>query len=397
MVGFATLFAWHAHRLEGHFFQPIFLALVHFAVLLWLLPIAFGALLQMVPVIFSVDLPSRWMPWTAFVLYLLGSSGLIGHMWDYATGWGLPAAAGLLAASIWLYAITLFLAIGRSPKVDLTGAHVIFALLFLMLSSALGVALAWNLYRPFLLVDHLMALRAHVHLAGMGFFGLLIFGVAYKLCSMFLLAYGAKTWAGWLSLLATSTGLILLGVDWIFGVTAELQLFAASALALGVLAFFQQILAIFRTRLKKDLEVPWWHTLASFGWLALASAFGLWLLRGDAEVKPADWEPLAYALAGLLGFVGSIVVGQLYKILPFLIWLHRFSPRLGEKPLPTAAQLIPQDPQVLQWSTMQIGLLWLLAGLALQIPAAVLVGCGLFAVSAWMFAALLLPLYFAKP
>lgn len=35
-----------------------------------------------------------------------------------------------------------------------------------------------------------------------------------------------------------------------------------------------------------------------------------------------------------LGFVGFVVLGTLYHVVPFIVWIHRYSDRLGLEPVP---------------------------------------------------------------
>jgi len=96
----------------------------------------------------------------------------------------------------------------------------------------------------------------------------------------------------------------------------------------------------------------------------------------------------AYVLA-LLTAISLFVAGHYYKILPFLIWFHRFGPLVGKGPVPRVADLYSA-----RWGNAAAGLL--IAGalgliaaplsgvVALARPAALLFAAGAVIVAAQM-------------
>ncbi|MFQ5747959.1 MAG: hypothetical protein ACE5H3_00715 [Planctomycetota bacterium] len=394
---FSFLLVLKADSLQGHFFQPVLLGLTHTCVLLWFLPIAQGALLQLVPVLFQVRIRSEGTAWIALAFLFLGASGMAGHLWIYETHWGLPFSAALLALGLLLYVLNLLATLSRATSLDLTGVHVIAALFHLLLAAGLGLALAWNLWNPFLLGDHLEVLKAHAHLAGLGFFGLLVMGMVYRMLEMFLLAYKVRPTFGWVSFLAANLGLCVLLVDFLFGRAPFLTAIGASCLVVAILAFTAQVVFLLRARFRRNLEAAWWHSLASVFWLLVAAAEGAALFLPGLDRAAHDRLALAYAVAAFLGFVGSIIVGQLYKIVPFLVWLERFSPYLGLKEIPAAGDLLPRDLSEWQWVAMQTALLQFTLALLLGLPWLLSMAAVFFAVSALAFAAAVGRVYLCRP
>jgi len=396
-LAFSIFLAFEADSLQGHFFQPVLLGLTHVCVLLWFLPIAQGALLQLIPVLFQVRIRSERTAWVALVFLFLGASGMVGHMWIYETHWGLPFSAALLALGILLYVLNLLATLNRATALDLTGAHVIAALFYLLLAAALGLTLAWNLWKPFLLGDHLEVLKAHAHLAGMGFFGLLVMGMVYRMLEMFLLAYQVPRTFGWAAFLTANLGLCVLLVDFLFGRVPFLTAIGVACLAAAILAFTVQVVFLMRARLRRRLDAAWWHSLASVTWLLVAAGEGSALFLPGLDRGMHDRLALAYAVAALPGFVGSIIVGQLYKIVPFLVWLRRFSPYLGMKEIPGAGDLLPRELPEWQWVAMQTALLQFTLALLLGLPWLNFIAAAFLAVSALAFAAAMGRVYLCRP
>jgi hypothetical protein len=397
MLGFAGALAWRALAVEGHFFQPTLLGLTHLCVLGWLLPIALGALHQLVPVVFEVPVRSERLAWLAFGLYAPGALCFIAHLWMFDTGTLFIVSAAMLASAVVLYAVNLLLTLARAAHVTLTGAYVIAALGYLMLAASLGLALAWNLHRPFLYVDHVRILRAHAHAAGLGFFGLLVMGVAYRLLEMFLLSYVEAVGPGWLALGALNVALAALITNFVFGRVWPLTAVGVAAAALGIGAFLVQIRRLYRARTRKKTDAAWAHSLASFAYLALALATGGAIALAHLPAGLRTRLELGYGLIALPGFVGSIVVGQLYKIVPFLIWFHRFSAYVGLKKVPAASELLAARPQWAQLSLMHAGLVLLAAGVVLPSGGLRVAGALAFAASAVLHAGNLGVIYRRRP
>ena len=377
---FAAALVATAISLEGDFFQGAFLGLVHLCVLGWLMPIAIGAMHQLVPVVFEVPVRSERAAWIAFALYVVGVAALVGQMWTLQNGWTFAGAGVLVAASIWIYAANLLATLARTRTRTLTGRYVIASLAWLLVAVTLGASLAVHLHAPWLRINHLQLLRVHAHTAGLGFFGLLIMGVAYRLLEMFMLSYGADERAGRIAFVATNAGLVLLT----FGLGLPHQALTAAGgvlVAVGVLCFLVQIRLIWRRRTRRKSEAAQSLTLASFAHLLVVALLGTALAALDFEQETLNRLTLAYGLLALPGFVGSVVVGQLYKILPFLVWLHRFAPYVGLKQVPSASEILPEGPRRLQAITMQAGLLILAAGLIAASPWLRVLGAAVFAAS----------------
>ena len=78
-------------------------------------------------------------------------------------------------------------------------------------------------------------------------------------------------------------------------------------------------------------------------WSALV-ACAVWLL---AQLVPAvsDWQgwPLLFGVLLLFGCFVSVIVGMLYKIVPFLIWLHLQNQGQGRLMAPNMKKIIAEQ------------------------------------------------------
>lgn len=376
-----------ARFIQGQFFQPALLGLVHLCVLGWLMPIAIGALHELVPFVFERRVGSERAAWGAFAMYVVGAVGFIAQMWVLRVGWLLAVAGTSVAVALWIYALNFFATILSSKaKGSLTAINIAASLVYLLAAVTLGAALAWNLCFPYLPGDHLALLRAHAHVAGLGFFGLLIMGVAYRLLEMFLLSHGASERAGFVAFVAINAALLMLIATFVLDDAHRLLVPAAVAAAIGIVAFLAQVSAIVMRRMQRKIDVALGHTATSFLYLATALWTGIGVAFLPTGSPLHDRMTLAYGLLFVPGFIGTIVIGQLYKIVPFLVWLHRFSPYVGLKKLPSASELLPERPKQLQYLLMHAGLASLAVGVMVQSAALRTAGAVAFAASAALVA-----------
>jgi len=382
LATFAGLLLAHAAELGGHHFQKPHLLLVHVAALGWLMPVALGAMLQLVPVLFEAPLASWKIGAAASVLYAVGASGLVGHLGTLSVGWGLPLTAAMAAGAIWIHAAVLVLTVVRGRASGLTAAFVLAALAHLLFAVTLGFLLAWNLCAPYLPLSHLVVLRAHAHSAALGFFGMLVMGAGLRLMEMFLVSRGAPELPGWIAFGTLNAALVLLDASSLLGPWEAADGASAALAAVGIGAFAMQARLVFVRRVRRHADATWLLSGAGLAHLASAAGLGLALALGPAMPALRDRLVLAYGLVAIVGFAGSVVVGQLYKIVPFLVWLHRFAPLAGTARVPAASELLAERPKRVQAALMQSGIVLVAAGILNESAGLRTVGAGLFAASA---------------
>ncbi|AXG10371.1 heme-copper oxidase family protein [Haloplanus rubicundus] len=291
-----------------------------------------GAMTQFVPVWSGRTLHSRRLARVQLWLLVVG---LVGFVAGLLTGRPvvLPAFGGLLLAGFW----TLAYNVGRTldRPLDVTERHFAAALAFFVVLTALGVALATGFVRPIFggALPRSAVVGAHVTLAVFGAVLTTVFGALYQLVPMF-----GQTDLDGLDrrLQRIETVVYPLGVAVLaFGrllANAPLARVGAGLLLAGVLAF----LVVLGRRLH-DARADSTPMLVRY--TLLAPALLVWLL-----VALPAWlrDPLAstarFGAPGtvhLLAMVFVLVlVGTLYHVVPFLVWVHRYSDRLGLEAVP---------------------------------------------------------------
>lgn len=380
--------------MQGHYFQPHLLGLTHLAALGWISMIMMGALYQLVPVVLETKLWSTRLAQVTFWLFLPGAIGIIIHLWAYQTGPGLWGSGFLTLVAFALFVANLLATLAQVEKWNITGIHILAAIVAIIWAAALGFALTYNLWKPYLPGDHLHYLRAHAHLAFLGWVLLVVLGVAYKLIPMFSLAHGFSMTAGKWAFGLVSFATLGLMTAWSFSLFAghagnsnRLELFYAILLASGIVAFLWQMWLVYRHRMRKQADVSMYHTMLSFIFLALATALGV-----AQFFLPARWpQPiresfiLLYGWLAFIGFTGFIIVGQTYKILSFLVWFNKYSDKVGQTQVPMLKDMFDEHLAKIELILMLSG--FLIAAIALPPANALLfrIGAVVLAGSATVF------------
>ena len=326
--------------------SPGALAMTHLIVVDFMLQAMCGSLLQFVAVVAGANI---WRPrLVAAVVHPLITAGAI----FLATAFLLERQVlFLLAALAFALALGLFLtvmaiALLRTPARGMSIYVLRLAVLGLLLTVVLGVTLAatLGLHDSLQSVWSLLAL-INVHVAwGLGGWALmLVIGVSFLVVPMFQLT---PAYPAWLTRLVPA-GLFLLLCLW------SLQLLpgagAAQAWQTGVMLAGMLLAGLYavatlwlqsrRRRRQADVTFAFWRGAM----LALLALSASWLVF---EVLPQLGSharaPLWLGVLALPGVFLSVIMGMLYKIMPFLNWLHL--QRLGgiALPPPNMKQMIPE-------------------------------------------------------
>lgn len=316
----------------GSFLSPRVTGVTHLFTLGWITTSILGALYQLLPV--ALDRAVRWPKLAGATLWLHvpGLLAFVGGLLTQRTAL-VATGASLLAVGLLSFVANLAATLKGSPRRDLTWWALALAAFFLTLTVVVGWALAANLRWPFMGAARLMALLTHIHIALVGWVLLVVVGVAQKLLPMFLLSHGADErparWA--LGLLASGT-LLLFALHHVPGAWA--RRLPAVLLLLGAAAFLLQARSFYATRQRPVVDPGMRLAAGGLGTLGVAAALGAALAFGAFSPRLAT----AYVASLVLG-ISLFVAAHYYKIVPFLIWFHRFGPVAGRRPVPKVAEL----------------------------------------------------------
>lgn len=344
-VAAGLLLAWSGEVAVASRWTPQALALTHLLVAGYLLQAMSGALFQFVPVAAGGNV---WRPRLAAAIIhpmYIAAAALLVAGFLAAHGSLLRLAAGLFLPTVLLQVALVGSALLRTPARGATIAALRVAVAGLAITVVLGVSLAEGIAG-----SHAWPLVqvTNVHAAwGLGGWALmLVLGVSYFVVPMFQLTpqYPAP-FARWAPivlvgvLLAWSTQLLDAGADWLPLVWLA---------GLGVAAVFAGVTLWLQVRRRRRIADPTFRFFRG-AMICLLAAFA----SGAAMVLvPAlGDEPAAAWWLGVLAMAGtfvSLINGMMYKIVPFLCWLHlqRLAGIGGT--VPNMREIAPERAQRLQ-------------------------------------------------
>jgi hypothetical protein len=381
----------YAEDLADHYYLSHTFALTHAITLGWISMTVMGAAYQLVPVAFEARLYSeriaRWQYWPM----LIGVVGMVAHFWTGQFA-GMAWAAVLVLVAALLFAWNLGATLWRLPRWGIVARHVAASLIFFAGTAVVGTLVAIDKVVGFWRGTPLNIVHAHFHLAALGWVTMMIFGVAYRLIPMFSLAADPDeripTWQFW-TFTAGVAGLyptVLVG--------SRLQIAFAALVAVGIGLFVHQVYRIARGRKKPVLDWGVRTALTALAYLVLLVPFGLAFAAGlIPEDEFGSRLAFAYGFVALFGWASLTIIGMMHKILPFLVWFHRYSDVVGQEPVPALHQLYSEVWQRRGFWLLHAGVAGTAAGLLAASPRIIRGGLMVLAAGAWIFGLNMLAMY----
>lgn len=376
----------------GAFPLPRVVAVAHLFTLGWITTTILGALYQFLPVALGVPIRSTRTAHASFGLYVPGLALFVAGLLAGSPAVLLPGAA-LFGTGLLLFVFNLGATLRRAPGRDLTWWALAGAAGSLLATVVLGAALAGNLRWGYLGGDRFTALAVHLHVAVAGWVLLVVVGVAHRLLPMFLLSHGAPEGPGKVAgaLLGSGAGTLLVLHHHL---TPAVRWGVAALLGAGLSALLVQAALFFRHRRKPALDPGLRLAALSLAFLGAALVLApFFLVHGARAPRVAT----AYVLALVLGGPGLFVAGHYYKILPFLVWLHRFGPLVGKVAVPQVADLYSARTATVAAALLGSGTAGLVAATLAGAAPAARAAAGVFAAGAAVLAAQMLMIARRRP
>ncbi len=357
-----------------HFYNPKLLSITHLLALGWITMIIFGALYQLIPVILEVKLYSELLAKISFFLLVAGTLLLAFRFWQFKYGIIMVTAGSFIVVSVILFVINILSTAADSGKKIIERVFISGSALWLLFTVLAGLTIALNRFVPFLKVPHLELLKLHAHAGLAGWFLQLIIGVSVKLLPMFMVSHNLKPRKLYFTFYAVNAGLITglfsLFIQYKTGVVA-----GAVLVVLGIVAYLVFLADAYKKRVKKQLDIGMKQSALSFVILVLPMflIFPLLLNFNFFEELTLPMS-LAYGSAIILGFVTSLVMGQTYKTLPFIVWLKVYRGRVGKLILPLPKDLYSEKVAIIQTWLFAAGFALLLGGVSAVSDTVVIAG-----------------------
>jgi len=304
--------------------------------------IMLGALTQMLPVLAAAKIPK--VKAVTLFSYLLLTFGLLAMI--VGLKFQIDSVTSAAYLSLGSGFLTMVGAIAYSLK-DVTNFTATIrgmaaSLLFAFFIGLMGVFLLFEYASNSLSEYHQLIADIHSVWAIFGFCGLLIIGVAFQVLPMFYVAPKFKRFCKKRVVNLISIGLFI----WlVLNIYADgYTLYAKMWIATFFWAFATAVWVKFNKRKRPISDVTVWYWRAASIFLTLGSF--LWIF--DEFFKHEYIVMVGILIGG--GFILSIMIGMLYKIVPFLVWFHLNA--MGYMSIPTLNEMIDKGLAKVQFTLL---------------------------------------------
>ncbi len=323
---------------------PQTLALAHAGTLGVLAMGMVGALYQMTPVIAATPVPYTRI---AHIVQALLLAGLAGFIWRLLGGPVFAMSAAILCFTIAFLAFLLPLgwALLRPATNNETVQGMRLALVSLAAVTLIGLVMARGYSGYGFPENRFLWMQIHLTLALLGWVGGLIMSVSWQVIPMFYLAPAVSKTTMRLLFGLLLSGLVLPFIaiftdEEIGRVLSPVQLAALGALPAALVTWLLHPALILRNisrrkRKRRDASLLFWKA-------GLINALLLIPLSLAALLLPEPRWQVLFGWMAIWGWAAMIMHGMLSRIVPFLVWFHRYSPRVGLEPVPSMRNLLSQ-------------------------------------------------------
>jgi hypothetical protein len=312
------------------------LAHVHLLLAGWICITIMGAMTQFVPVWSGATLHSRRLASAQLTLVVVGLVGFVTGLVLNSLAWLIPFG-GLMLAGFWTFVYNIGRTLRSLDSYDVTERHFLLSLGFFAVLTVLGFFLALDFTRPVfahVAVNRPNVVAMHATIAVFGAILTTVYGALYQLGTMFTQTeiHGIDEYLQPIEEIGHPVGVVLLGVGRVLDAVLVAQVGAMLILAAALA--FSTILG----RKLYEMQVAWtpMHTRYAIVVPGLAAwalvTIPAWLQTPTATEHLFGTTGAVHLF--VLGTIGFVVLGTLYHIIPFIIWVHRYSDLLGLEDVP---------------------------------------------------------------
>jgi hypothetical protein len=320
----------------GHYFHPHTLAITHAMALGWGTMIILGASHQLIPVLIEGKLYSNTLASISFALAAVGIPLLVYGFYVFNMGW--PARWGgiLINGAIVAYLLNVGVSLSKSKNENVQAVFVFTAVLWLLLTTMVGLLLLYNFSFPLLSKDSLHYLPLHAHMGIIGWFLLLIIGVGSRLIPLFLISKYNNTKLIWWIYAFINTGLVLFIVLFLLGLTKSFYLLPLALVLIAVMMFGYFCYQSYKQRIRKQVDEQMKMSILSVLMTVLPLVVLLITIGWSVASGGNERLVLTYGFTIFFGWITVIILGMTFKTLPFIVWnkVYHDLAGLGKTPNP---------------------------------------------------------------
>jgi len=298
-----------------------------------------GAMTQMLPVLAGAKMPKvEFVTKYSYILLLSGTLSMLFGLLFGINILSIFAFFGLGAGFLMLLVATA-ISLKSVVNFNATVKGITTSMVFAFATVFMGLYLLYGYITNDISSTHYIVANVHSVWAIFGFGVILIIGVAFQVLPMFYVAPKFKKFCKRRVVWLISTGLLL----WLFFniYYEQYALVAKIWIALFIWAFATTVWLKLNKRKRPISDVTVWYWRAASIFLTLGSF--LWIF--DEYFKNEYVVMVAILIGG--GFILSIMIGMMYKIIPFLVWFHLNG--MGYMSIPTMNEMINKKSSTFQF------------------------------------------------
>ncbi len=327
----------HSHNL---------LSWTHMFLLGFVMMVIFGAMAQLIPVTLEVGHFSVEFYYIIYPLLLVGTILMaIGFTVSNSL---LPYGGILVLLSMFIFLAEIFLTMKKVSNFSNVVKSILVSNLFLLIGVIIGIIMALT-YSGQLNANIEELLKAHIFSVVLGYIFITIMALSLVLLPMFGLShnFSQKPLNNAVIIMTIAVSLVI--ISSLFGIPI-IDKIAYLLSIVSLIIYFYQIYLIYKTRARKENDIYVISLFFSFSTFLLSIVLGFFYIF-------TNYEPLLFTATWLFfsGFIAYVIIGHLYKIVPFLVWFERFSPLVGKQKVPMLADMVPVKDAYYQFVFGSVG------------------------------------------
>lgn len=329
-ISIALLFNFDISLLHSQ--STMVLSWVHLYLLGFVMMSIFASMAQLLPVVLEVEHFSIDLYYVVNPLLFIGTVLIFLGFYKYPM---LLSYGGVIVfISFFVFLFESFLTIKKVEKLNFLSSTVLVANIFLFLGLIVAILLSF-VYTGVLNFDLKALMLSHIYLVFVGYLGITIISMSYILIPMFWLSHSFNNIYLKIAFYKISIGVVLVVFSQLIDVSF-FKYFGYLEVLLGFVFYIYQLYLIFKTKVRKQKDIYYLYivfAVISFILALILSCFYFIYLN--------DYILSVAGFVFLIGFLSPMITAHLYKIVPFLVWFHRFSSLVGKQKVPMLADMVP--------------------------------------------------------
>ena len=354
-ISIALLFNFDITLLHSQ--STMVLSWVHLYLLGFVMMSIFASMAQLLPVVLEVEHFSIDLYYIVNPLLFIGTVLIFLGFYKYPM---LLSYGGVIVfISFFVFLFESFLTIKKVEKLNFLSSTVLVANIFLFLGLIVAILLSF-VYTGVLNFDLKALMLSHIYLVFVGYLGITIISMSYILIPMFWLSHSFNNIYLKIAFYKISIGVVLVVFSQLIDVSF-FKYFGYLEVLLGFVFYIYQLYLIFKTKVRKQKDIYYKYivfSVISFILALILSCFYFIYLN--------DYILSVAGFVFLIGFLSPMITAHLYKIVPFLVWFHRFSSLVGKQKVPMLADMVPLKSSNFGFSFYLIGFILSLIAFSLN-------------------------------